>query len=69
MNQTTFKHSLFPIGSELARNLFPLENTNNIKIKVTHHRVKEMNAFGKKYHLRTLSESVSLLHQVLRCNQ
>ena len=33
MNQTTFKHSLFPIGSELARNLFPLENTNNIKIK------------------------------------
>ena len=24
---------------ELARNLFPVESTNNIKIKITHHRV------------------------------
>ena len=39
VNQTTLKHksqSLYSY-SELARTLFPAENTNNIKIKITCH--------------------------------
>ena len=30
---------IFPIASELARTLFPVKSTNDIKIKITHHKV------------------------------
>ena len=40
MNQTYLKRKLYYLYGELARTLFPVESTNNIKSKITHHRFK-----------------------------
>ena len=37
-------------SSELARPLFPLKCTNNIRIKITHYRIIREGGFGKYYH-------------------
>ena len=39
VNQTSLKHKSYIPYNELARTLFLAESTNNIKIKITHHRV------------------------------
>ena len=44
--------------SDLAKTLFPVENRNNVKIKITHHRVIERDAFGKEFNWM-LADSVS----------
>ena len=37
--QTSLKHKLNSLHSELARTLVPVESTNNLKINRTHHWV------------------------------
>ena len=48
-NQASLKYASYSQHSEFARTLFPVESTSNIKIKITHHRVMEIDVFAKEY--------------------
>ena len=59
MNQTSLKHLSSHIPySKLVRNLFPAESANNIKIKITHHRVIEDGCLWEGISLMNFDESV-----------
>ena len=51
VNQTTLKNKPCFLYTELAKTLFPVPNTNNIKLKWPATDLLEMDVFGKEYHL------------------
>ena len=69
MNQTFLKHKSYSLAwtSESTRLLFPVERTNNIKIRTTHCRGIRDECIWEGISLMNTNESVSqsVLHQVL----
>ena len=45
------KQKSYSFYNESRRTVFPVESTNNMRIKGTYLRVWEINALGKGYHL------------------
>ena len=50
--------------SDLAKTLFPVENRNNVKIKITHHRVIGEGCIWEGMSLNTCWLSQSVLYQI-----